>query len=72
MAGSFNHVVADNGTFTMGSIENLGDAHEALEECFGIIFFLTNGDKDRINAAAIKARAVQLDRNITFLKEKES
>ena len=37
MAGSFRHIVDQNGAFTMRYIENMGDAHEALEECFDII-----------------------------------
>ena len=37
MAGSFRHIVADDGSFTMDLIENMGDAHEALEECHQII-----------------------------------
>lgn len=40
MAGSFAHIVDDNGAFTMDNIEHLGDAHEALEECFDIIALL--------------------------------
>ena len=34
----------------MSLIENLGDAHEALDECFHIIRALTGGDKERVNA----------------------
>lgn len=49
MAGSLNHVVADDGTFTMDYIENLGDAHEALHECFEIIRELTGGDRYNVN-----------------------
>lgn len=37
MAGSLAHITADDGTFTMDLIDNLGDAHEALEECFNTI-----------------------------------
>jgi len=37
MAGSINHITDENGKFTMKYIENLGDAHEALEECFNEI-----------------------------------
>ena len=47
MAGSLRHVVGGDGRFTMGSIKNMGDAHEALEECFHIIRNL--GDRERIN-----------------------
>lgn len=51
MAGSLYHIVDEDGTFYMGGIENLGDAHEALDECFKIIMKLTDGDRNRINAA---------------------
>lgn len=33
MAGSLNHIVYEQGYFKMSSIENLGDAAEALHEC---------------------------------------
>lgn len=42
MAGSLAHIVTDDGAFTMEFIENLGDAHEALEECFDLIGVLTS------------------------------
>ncbi len=51
MAGSLNHIVDDDGSFTMDLIENLGDAHEALEECFYIIYLLSGGDHERIKEA---------------------
>ncbi len=37
MAGSYKHIVGPNGEFTMDLIDNMGDAHEALEECFAYI-----------------------------------
>jgi hypothetical protein len=37
MAGSYQHLRAEDGSFTMERIENMGDAHEALEDCFNII-----------------------------------
>lgn len=40
MAGSLNHIVDNNGAFKMTTIENMGDAHEALEECFDLIALL--------------------------------
>lgn len=40
MAGSLNHIVAEDGSFTMDLIESMGDAHEALEECHAIIAIL--------------------------------
>jgi len=49
MAGSFNHIVDDDGKFTMDTIENLGDAHEALEDCYRIIYTLADGDTKKIS-----------------------
>ena len=40
MAGSLNHIVTPDGGFSMGLIDHLGDAEEALEECFDIIAVL--------------------------------
>ncbi len=37
MAGSYKHIVGPNGEFTMDLIDNMGDAREALEECFAYI-----------------------------------
>jgi len=51
MAGSFNHIVSEDGRFTMDYIDNLGDAHEALEECFALIYALAGGDTSRISHA---------------------
>jgi hypothetical protein len=45
MAGSWDHMTTDGGklrnndTFC-GMIENLGDAYEAAEECFGMVQYL--------------------------------
>lgn len=45
MAGSWNHMVTGSGklrnneTFT-GMIENGGDAYEAAEQCYGMIWWL--------------------------------
>lgn len=49
MAGSLSHIVDDDGTFTMELIENLGDAHEALEECFQLIYVLSGGKRSALN-----------------------
>ena len=51
MAGSLAHIVGSDGRFTMDLIENLGDAWEALEECYGIIIALSEGDMIRVSAA---------------------
>ena len=34
MAGSINHTVANDGSFTTELLDNMGDVHEALEEYF--------------------------------------
>lgn len=50
MAGSLNHIVnPDDGTFRIGAIENIGDAHEALDECFKLIYKLSRGDINIVN-----------------------
>lgn len=45
MAGSYNHVVTQNGNLRdnesfVQMIENLGDAYEAVEEMYGMIWWL--------------------------------
>ena len=37
MAGSYLHICDVDGSFSMELIENMGDAHEALEDCHSII-----------------------------------
>ena len=49
MAGSFAHIVDVGGKFRTDLIENLGDAFEALEECYEIIRVFSDGKKDMIN-----------------------
>lgn len=55
MAGSYRHIINRDGSFIGDDltemIENLGDAHEALEECYDMIQYLTGGDKHRIAVA---------------------
>lgn len=58
MAGSLNHIIDTDGRFTMDRIENLGDAHEALKECFNIIAHLTHGDTSVVSAACDAVGAV--------------
>lgn len=50
MAGSYNHCIDDNGyllsndemMISEAMIENLGDAYEAIEELYGMIWFLAS------------------------------
>ena len=57
MAGSYNHVVTDDGRLrnARGINEMLecmsGDVVEAVEEMFGMIWFLAGGDADRVMRA---------------------
>lgn len=51
MAGSLSHIVKKDGTFWMDLIENMGDAHEALEECFHVIRVMSFGDMGLVSAA---------------------
>ena len=49
MAGSYRHITNKNNRFIGTSLlDNLGDAHEALEECYMMILHLTGGDKKKI------------------------
>ena len=54
MAGSLNHLVGADGRFKMDFIENMGDAEEALEECYQLIHELAGGDSSKISAACHK------------------
>jgi hypothetical protein len=62
MAGSLSHIVDDEtGKFRMDLIENLGDAHEALEECFQIIYELIGGDRGKLNEVLEKLQFPTLE-----------
>ena len=55
MAGSYRHITKNDGTFRgMENIDNLGDAAEALEECYDMIQWLTHGNKKKIYKAWLK------------------
>lgn len=65
MAGSLNHVVdSETGQFRMDLIENLGDAHEALEECFHLIREMTGGDMTEINAYCRALNYPEIDHDL--------
>lgn len=56
MAGSYNHVITDQGNLRsnesfLNSIENLGDAYEAVEEMYGMIWWLA-AEADAADPAA--------------------
>jgi len=54
MAGSFNHLVGIDDKFTADMLDNMGDAIEALEECWKIIFELADDDKQIIGEVCDK------------------
>ena len=66
MAGSLAHIVDGDGTFTMDLIENMGDAHEALEDCFLIIQALTQGEKKKINKMCQRIDSPQIAHNLSL------
>ena len=49
MAGSYSHITSKSGKFIGTSLlDNMGDAYEALQECFGMIQVLANFDQECI------------------------
>ena len=58
MAGSYRHCLGDDGSFGFDLIENLGDAHEACEEMFLMIFFLSQHGNIPIHEAERWAQSV--------------
>lgn len=62
MAGSLNHIVTDEGTFTADLLDGVtGDAVEALEECYNVIGELAGWDVEKINAVLDKLNYPTLD-----------
>lgn len=56
MAGSYLHAVDDDGRLhnwrNMGiATETQGDAYETIEEMYGMIWWLANGNADSVEAA---------------------
>jgi hypothetical protein len=59
MAGSYLHI-CDEGTgdfIGVDMLDNMGDAYEALEECFYMIRYLAGNNPIHLAAAANAARA---------------
>jgi len=55
MAGSYRHITdGDNNFKGIELISDLGDAYEALEECWHIINILSGGDKQKIADAHLE------------------
>ena len=53
MSGSFDMILKEDGEFTMDLIGNMGDAYEALEECFEVIKYLSGGNLEKIREALV-------------------
>lgn len=58
MAGSYKHVVTKTGKLRSNEsliqmIENLGDAYEAIEEMYGMIWYLADGDAEAVERARL-------------------
>lgn len=56
MAGSFLHAVSDQGQLRNRrrmtiATETQGDAYETIEEFFGMVWYLANGDPQRVEEA---------------------
>lgn len=64
MAGSYNHCVDSKGNLLSNErmmlsgamIENLGDAYEAIEEMYGMIWYLAGQEGSQAKAAVEAAR----------------
>jgi len=56
MAGSYKHIMSDDGLTYRGVelLEHLGDADEALEECWEMLQYLSGGDKVKIHEAYVQ------------------
>jgi hypothetical protein len=58
MAGSYRHAVDDDGKLQTGegmliATETQGDAYETIEEMYGMIWYLANGDADLVEEARV-------------------
>lgn len=52
MAGSYKHCVNDEGQFIgTAYLDHLGDAYEALEEMYGMIWFLAGAGAENVEEA---------------------
>lgn len=56
MAGSYRHVVDDAGRllgpeYVAGTLENDGDVYEAVEQMYGMIWYLADGDPAKVERA---------------------
>lgn len=70
MAGSYKHIVdKDNNFKGVELLDNMGDACEALEECWHIIDILSGSDKNKIADAHLKY-IERVGGNVEYVKSK--
>ena len=70
MAGSLRHIVdSDTGKFTMDCLDHMGDAREALSECFHLIIAMTGGDMDEVNEYCRALCFPEIHRNMNNAEE---
>lgn len=58
MAGSYSHATTDDGKLRshesfVQMVENLGDAYETVKEMYGMIWWLADGDPDKVDNALL-------------------
>jgi hypothetical protein len=71
MAGSYRHITDENNNFKgIELIGDLGDAYEALEECWYIINILSGGDKQKIADAHLEYIR-RTGGNVEYIKSKD-
>lgn len=75
MAGSYNHVVTDDGNLVANEyfpnvIENLGDAYEMAEEMYGMIWWLASR-ADSVNALPeiVRQARQNYEQGLAFARE---
>lgn len=70
MAGSYNHVVEEDGNLSSNEVivdmlENGGDVFEAVEEMYGMIWYLAGRHSDHATPEYIKALVENARNNYT-------
>lgn len=68
MAGSYNHVVTNKGNLAsnervVGMLENGGDVFEAVEEMYGMIWWLVGNPRDTSTPELAKAGVEEARQN---------
>lgn len=71
MAGSYRHITDENNKFKgIELINDLGDAYEALEECWHIIDILSKSDKQKISDAHLQY-IIRVGGDVEYVKSKD-